>query len=105
MFDMLAMAVAALALWAIWKESVPTGILGSLGLLIIGCAAAVAADDTSFGNLERVRAIVVALLIGFLLLATHVVLLVVRARTGAMTMRRRATDLARPSSRATSRAR
>lgn len=94
MVDLLAMMVLWLALWAILKESVPTGILGSLGLVVIGCAAMVAADDNSFASVDRLRGIVVALLTGFMLLAAHVVLLVVRARTGAMTPRRRATDVA-----------
>ena len=43
LIDLLAMAVFLLALWAILKESVPTGILGSLGLALIGIAALVAA--------------------------------------------------------------
>lgn len=105
MLDMLAMSVAALALWAILKDSVPTGILGSLGLVVIGCAAMVAVDDNSFGNLDRVRAIVVALLVGVLLLAAQVVVLVVRARTGATTPRRRATDIGQISAAASRRAR
>lgn len=93
MIDLLAVAVALLALWAILKDSVPTGILGSLGLAMIGVAAMVAADDQSFANIDRLKSIVLALLSGFVLLALQVVLLVWRARTGAMTPRRRATDV------------
>lgn len=93
MVDLLSMAVFLLALWAILKESVPTGILGSLGLALIGIAALVAADDHSFASADRLRSIVVALLSGFVLIALQVVLLVWRARTGAMSPRRRATDI------------
>lgn len=93
MIDLLAMAVFLLALWAILKDSVPTGILGSLGLALIGIAALVAADDQSFASIDRLKSIVLALLSGFVLLALQVVLLVWRARTGALTPRRRATDV------------
>jgi len=97
MIDLLAMAVFLLALWAILKDSVPTGILGSLGLALIGIAALVAADDQSFASIDRLKSIVLALLSGFVLLALQVVLQVVllvwRARTGALTPRRRATDV------------
>lgn len=93
MIDLLAMAVAALALWAILKDSVPTGIFGSLGLALIGCTSMVAIDDSSFANVERLEWIVIALLTGFLLIFAHVVVLVWRSRTGAMTPKRRASDV------------
>lgn len=93
MVDLLAFAVAALALWAILKESVPTGIVGSLGLALIGCTAMVAIDDSSFANTERLEWIVIAMLVGFLLIFVHVVALVWRSRTGSMTPKRRASDV------------
>jgi hypothetical protein len=104
MFDMLAMAVAALALWAILKDSVPTGIFGSLGLAVIGCASMVAIDDSTFANTERLEWIVIALLVGFLLIFAHVVVLVWRSRTGSMTPKRRASDIGSMARHATKRA-
>lgn len=92
MVDMLALAVALVALWAILEKSVPTGVLGSLGLALIGCSALVAVDDSSFADVQRLEAIVSALLLGFLFVVAHIVLLVWRGSTGRATRRRRASD-------------
>lgn len=92
MFDIIAVSVALVALVAILDKHVPTGLLGSLGLAMIGMAALVAVDDSAFANTERLEQIVAALLVGFLLIVTHIILMVWRGTTGRATRRRRTTD-------------
>ncbi len=95
MTDLLSLAVALICLGAIYSKHIPTGVLGSAGLLAIGVAALVAIDDNSFANVQRLEGIVVALLVGFLMLVAHVALMVYRSKTGNMTPRRRSTDWGR----------
>lgn len=95
MIDFLGWTVLVFCLWAILCKHLPTGILGSLGLALIGMAAGVAVDDNSFANVDRLEGIVVALLIGFLILVAHVALMVYRSKTGNVTPRRRSTDWGR----------
>ena len=92
MIDYLAVLVALICLGAIYSKHIPTGVLGSLALALIGTAALVAVDDGSFANVERLDGIVMALLIGFLLIVAHVCLMVWRGTTGKTTRRRRTTD-------------
>lgn len=92
MIDYVAVAVALICLGAIYSKHIPTGVLGSLGLALIGMAALVAIDDKSFANVERLDGIVLAFLLGFLAIVAHVVLMVYRGSTGRATRRRRTTD-------------
>ncbi len=92
MTDLLSLAVALICLGAIYSKHIPTGVLGSAGLLAIGVAALVAIDDNSFANVQRLEGIVVALLVGFLMLVVHLTLMVWRGSTGKATRRRRTTD-------------
>lgn len=92
MTDMISLAVALICLGAIYSKDVPTGVIGSAGFALIGMAAMVAVDDSSFANVERLEALVVALLVGFLAIVLQVVLMVWRGSTGKATRRRRTTD-------------
>lgn len=92
MYDLIAWAVVAVAALAIFDKHIPTGVLGSFGLAVIGGAALVAVDDSSFANVARLEGAVVAFMLGFLAIATHLVLMAWRSRTGRMTRRRRTTD-------------
>lgn len=91
--DVIALAVLCLATLAIFSPSIPTGIIGSLGLVLIGGAAIVSTDDSAFANAQRLEQIVVALQLGLLLVIAQVALLVWRSNTGTTTPRRRTTDL------------
>lgn len=92
MTDMIAVLVALLALLAILDKHIPTGVLGSAGLALIGCAALVAVDDSSFADVARLERVVVTLLVGFILIAVHLVLMHWRSTTGRLTPRRRTSD-------------
>lgn len=92
MFDLIAWAVVAVAALAIFDKHIPTGVLGSLGLALIGIGALVAIDDSSFANIMRLEGVVVAFLVGFLCIVVHVALMVWRSSTGRLTRRRRTTD-------------
>ena len=92
MTDLLSLAVALICLSAIYSKHIPTGVLGSAGLALIGMAALVAVDDSSFANVQRLDGIVIALLVGFLMLVVHLTLMVWRGSTGRATRRRRTTD-------------
>lgn len=92
MTDLLSLAVALICLGAIYSKHIPTGVLGSAGLALIGMAAVVAVDDSSFANVQRLEGIVVALLVGFVMLVAHLTLMVWRGSTGRATRRRRTTD-------------
>lgn len=94
MVDLIAVAVALIALLAILDKHIPTGVLGSAALVLIGGAALVAVDDSSFANTQRLERVVIAMLVGFLLLAAHLVLMHWRSTTGRLTPRRRTTDWA-----------
>jgi len=91
--DVIAILVACVALWGILERAIPTGLMGSLGLALVGGSALIAVDDSSFANLNRLESIVTALLLGFLLIVAHVAFIVWKANTGKMTPRRRTTDL------------
>jgi cell shape-determining protein MreD len=92
MTDLLSLAVALICLGAIYSKHIPTGVLGSAGLALIGMAALVAVDNSSFANVQRLEGIVIALLVGFLMLVVHLTLMVWRGSTGKTTRRRRTTD-------------
>jgi xanthine/uracil permease len=92
MIDYLAVLVALICLAAIYSRHIPTGVLGSAGLALIGMSALIAVDDSSFANVQRLEGIVVALLVGFLMLVVHLTLMVWRGTTGKATRRRRTTD-------------
>lgn len=92
MTDLLSLAVALICHGAIYSKHIPTGVLGSAGLALIGTAALVAVDDSSFANVQRLDGIVIALLVGFLMLVVHLTLMVWRGSTGKTTRRRRTTD-------------
>lgn len=92
MTDLLSLAVALICLGAIYSKHIPTGVLGSAGLALIGMAALVAVDNSSFANVQRLEGIVIALLVGFLMLVVHLTLMVWRGTTGKATRRRRTTD-------------
>lgn len=92
MINYIALAVAVLCFVAILNKHIPTGVLGSAALAVIGMAALVAIDDSSFSNIVRLEAIVTALLLGFLGVAAHILLMVWRGSTGRATRRRRTTD-------------
>ena len=93
MTDFIAVATFLLALFAVLSPTIPSGIVGSLGLALIGGGALVSIDDSSFANTQRLEQIVVALQLGVLLVVGQVVLLVWRSNTGTSTPRRRTTDL------------
>jgi xanthine/uracil permease len=93
MSDVIAILVACIALWGMLERAIPTGIMGSLGLAMIGGSALIAVDDSSFANTQRLEVIVSALLLGFLLIVAHVAFIVWKANTGKLTPRRRSTDL------------
>lgn len=93
MVDILATFVALLCLWGILEKAIPTGLVGSFGLVLIGGAALVATDDSAFADIQRLDLVVVALLCGFLLVVGQVALLVWKANTGRATPKRRVTDL------------
>lgn len=93
LLDAIAWAVFVLALWAVLSPTIPTGIAGSLGLVLIGGSALISVDDSSFANTQRLEQIVVALQLGLLLIVCQVALLVWRSNTGKATPRRRTTDL------------
>ena len=52
MTDLLSLAVALICLGAIYSKHIPTGVLGSAGLLAISVAALVAIGDHSFANVD-----------------------------------------------------
>ena len=93
MIDAIAITVALFCLWAIYRPEIPTGLVGSFGLSLIGGASLIAVDDSSFADVHRLELVVVALLFGFLLVVGQVALLVWKANTGKMTPKRRTTDL------------
>lgn len=93
MTDLIAAATFLLALIAVLSPTIPSGVVGSLGLVLIGGGALISVDDSSFANTQRLEQIVVALQLGVLLVVGQVVLLVWRSNTGASTPRRRTTDL------------
>lgn len=92
MIDFLGWTVLVFCMWAILCKHLPTGILGSFGLALIGMAAGVAVDDNPFTNVTRLEGCVTALLMGFMLVVAHVTLMVWRGTTGKATRRRRTTD-------------
>lgn len=92
MIDLISLAVALVCLGAIYSRHIPTGVIGSGGFALIGMAALVAVDDSSFANVHRLEALVVALLVGFLAIVLQVALMVWRGSTGKTTRRRRTTD-------------
>ena len=92
MTDIVALMMAGFAVWAIWSPLIPTGILGSLGLVLLAGAALVSVDDSSFANVTRLEGIVIAQQVGFILLVAQVIWLVWRSNTGKATPRRRSTD-------------
>ncbi len=92
MIDYVAAAVLVVCLISILSKHVPTGVLGSAGLAMIGVSAMVAIDDGSFANVDRLDGIVLSFLIGFLAIVAHLVWMVYRGSTGKATRRRRTTD-------------
>lgn len=92
MIDLIAWAVVAVCAFAILNKHIPTGVVGSFGLTLIGVGALVAIDDSSFANVVRLEGVVTSFLLGFLSIVAHVALMVWRSSTGRMTRRRRTTD-------------
>lgn len=93
MIDALAILVALFCLWAVHSPSIPTGLIGSFGLVLLGGAALVATDDSSFADVHRLEMVVASMLCGFLLVVGQLALLVWKANTGRTTPKRRVTDL------------
>lgn len=79
MYDTLAYLVALVALALLIAPAVPTGILGSLGVAIVGICAAVSTDDQAFANVQWLENTLSALLLAFVLIAAHVALRIRRA--------------------------
>lgn len=74
MTDVLAYLVAGVALGFILAPKIPTGFLGTLGLLMIGVAASISVEDRAFDDVRWMQNIMVFMMVGFVLLAVFVLL-------------------------------
>jgi hypothetical protein len=95
-YDWFMCGFAALMLF-IWITPVlHTGVLGSIGLVLMGGVAVLSRDNSTFGTFERMEGVVMAMCVGVLLVIVQVLRRVVKAKknqgSGLFTPHRRDSD-------------
>jgi hypothetical protein len=91
MVDTLALLTAGMCLLCILHPLVPSGLLGSIGLGMIGMACLWATDDTVYANPQALEHAVLLMLGGLLLIFLHGRMIYLRL-SGAGRPKRRASD-------------
>lgn len=76
-----AMAVFAVVMLLVWiSRPIHTGLLGSLGCVVMAATAGMAMDDSLFRDIENIQWTLVGFALGALLCVAHLVVMIVRSK-------------------------